>query len=749
MDNDNPSTIAYLTTFPPRTCGIATFTSDLAAATDNLFMPAVQTIVVAMLTDTDQGIGYDDSKVKFFIKQDNPEDYISAAKMLNSSPEIAMVNIQHEFGLFGNDRGANLLHFLYMIEKPVVTTMHTVLPNPDQQLKNIVAEIASHSRALVVMTELSKQILVSEYAVVSKKISVIPHGIHPTSYSLSAEHKKALGISANEITLETFGLLSRSKGIEYVLQALPKVVAKYPNVKYRIIGATHPEVIKQEGQTYRESLEALVETLGLSQNVVFINKYIELPTLLEYLQATDIYISSSLDPNQAVSGTLSYALGSGRPVISTAFAQAKTLVNDKVGRLVGFRNSEEIADAILEILEDPKQMEAMGENAYFNTRQMTWQNVALAYMRLFSRIAPDLSISNMNLPSIKLDQLKRLTDPHGIFQFAKLNVGDSTFGYTLDDNARALVFSSRYFAHTGDALALQLARTYLDFMESTLTDGQVFLNYFDKEMLADARSEQRDSQEDANARAIRSLMEVSSNIDLPEDIHGRASALILKRCAGKKINFSYPRAIAFYCIGLYYAQKNNPENIAALHDELKRYCDMLVSMYKANASDDWQWFEPVLSYSNSILSEALLLGYEVTDQQNYFDIGKKTLDFLLEQTFINNIYVPIGQNGWYARGGARSYFDQQPEEVSAMVQTLAVIYRLTEDPNYSEYMNKAFYWFLGENILGQFIYDTITGGSYDGIGENSINLNQGAESTISYLLARLTLETYSKKLKKI
>jgi glycosyltransferase involved in cell wall biosynthesis len=736
MSHSKNLQIVYLSTFPPRACGIASFTSDLVATMEALFMPEIGSFIVAMLADADSTEGYE-KNVRLFINENRPQEFLAAAQALNAMPEVGLINIQHEFGIFGQNWGINLMHFLEAIKKPLVVTFHTVLPEPDNELKQRVKDIAAKALNIVVMTDLSKKILLEQYGIPPHKIEVIPHGIHLLDYSLPAAHKSKVGVGDNSPVLSTFGLLSRSKGIEFVLQALPAVLKNHPDLKYFIIGATHPEVIKREGESYRQFLEEKVKSLRLEQNVIFHNRYLAVPQLFEFLQATDIYISPSLDPNQAVSGTLSYALGTGRPVVSTPFAQAKTLITPDVGVLVDFRDVPAMAKALNSLLNKPQELEKMGRVAYFNTRHMTWENVTLSYMHLFSKIVPELAVHNMHLPRIKLDHLIRLTDNNGILQFAKLSIGDPQSGYTLDDNARALLFAARYYQDTRDVNALRLVQIYLKFMEGALNSANNFFNYFNQYMAFDTASEKKDSQEDANARALRALMEVSGIVALPEEIRTRASALIEKRLS-QGIEFKHPRAIAFYCIGLYHLYLQNKS--AEILTEMDTYCAKLVELYRQNASADWQWFLKTLTYSNSILSEALLLHYQMTGNKESLKIGKKTLDFLLEQTYINGIYVPIGQNGWYAQGGTRAYFDQQPEEASAMVQTLMLAHKLTDEKKYYTNMNKAFYWFLGENLLGQFVYDNVTGGSYDGVGEKRVNLNQGAESTISYLLARLTMK---------
>ena len=410
--------VVYLATFPPRVCGIATFTEDLTDAMDEMLAPMVTSRIAAMNASNVLSYHYP-RKVIFQINQDNQEEYPETAQRINQMDEVRLVNIQHEFGIFGGQRGAHLIPLVRALKKPVVITFHTVLPDPDEELYRTVRSLAESASAIIVMTNLSRKILSQQYAIPQKKIKVIPHGIHAQPYTLSRRAKMTLGYS-DRVVLATFGLINRDKGLEYVIDALPQVVRKFPDFVYTIVGATHPNVLRDEGENYRNFLIKKIYDLGLYDHVKLYNRYFPLSELLHFLEATDIYISTSLEPNQAVSGTLSYALGMGRPVISTAFAQAREVVTDEVGMVVDFRNSPAYAEAILRLLEDEQLRRQLGENAYFRTRNMTWTNVALQYAKVFSEYAPSLTgiIDQKGLPRIKLNHLIHLTDSFGIIQFA-------------------------------------------------------------------------------------------------------------------------------------------------------------------------------------------------------------------------------------------------------------------------------------------------------------------------------------------
>ncbi|OGL66055.1 hypothetical protein A3B21_02625 [Candidatus Uhrbacteria bacterium RIFCSPLOWO2_01_FULL_47_24] len=746
IEKREKSYIVFLSTFPPRECGIGTFTADLAEAIDEMLAPQVETRVVAMNSDEITHFRYP-SKVLFLIQQAKSEDYTYIAERLNEMPHVRVVSIQHEFGIFGGDYGMHLLHFLAALKKPAVITFHTVPSNPSVLMLEVMKKISAQVKGIIVMTNRSQELLVNIYGIEGDKIQVIPHGIHPLPYTQSAEAKSLLNLSQKTI-LSTFGLLNSGKGIEYVLDALPEVIKQIPNALYLILGKTHPSVLTKEGEAYRNFLMQKVHALGLENHVRFYNKFLPLKDLLQFLQATDVYLATSLDPDHSVSGTLSYALGTGRPVVSTAFAQAKEYITEEVGLLVDFKNPAAYADSLLKMLTDASLREQFGKNAYFRTRNMIWPNVAISYLRFFARMVPGLQISQKALPPIKFSHFFRLTDNFGMFQFAHLTKPSPEFGYTVDDNARALIAAGLYYEQTKKPGVLALIKIYLTFLEYAAGPNvlahalvqapkRLFENYINADRSFDTMKNNQENLEDANARALYALARISSISAIPKTERARARELFFKgvNCA---MQFGSPRAIAFYCKGLaFICEKEKNSELGTI---LRFYCDRLVKFYSVCSDEQWQWFEEYLTYSNAVLSEALLLSYRATSETRYLEVGKKTLDFLIQQTFEEGMYMAIGQDGWFKKGSRREYFDQQSEDASAMVQGLKAMYDISKDKQYRTFMYQAFYWFLGDNILGQVVYDRTTGGCYDGIGRNYINLNQGAESTISYQLARLAVE---------
>jgi len=725
--------VVFLTTYPPRECGIATFTADLLKNFDQMFVPSEETKVIALNTDVLQTHNYP-KKVIFEISENEPNDYLAAAQKLNALSQVKLVSIQHEFGIFGNDYGKNILIFLKEIKKPVVITFHTVIPTPESKLKKIVIEISQQVNLINVMTHISKKILIEVYGISKEKIRIIPHGIHPLPYTDGKAARALLHLKGKRV-LSTFGLLSQGKGIEYAIAALPKIVAAHPNTVYLVIGATHPVVLKNEGEKYRNQLIKQAYQLGMQDHVLFYNEYLETSDLLKFLQATEIYLSLSQNPDQAVSGTLTYALGTGRPVISTPFMQAKEIITKELGALIKFNDSESIAKKIIPLLDNQKLLANMSKTAYFRTRGMTWPNIALSYMREFIELSPELTNKEKILPAIKLQHLSKLTDDFGIYQFAILDKPDPDWGYTLDDNARALIVAATHHQTYKEKTDQNLAEIYLNFLEQAAKEAGGFVNYFTKNREADSNRNLNENLEDSEARALWALA-ITSISNLPNDLKKRAAKLLDNQCEHFK-EIRSPRAIAFHikALAAWLSLEKNPKAMTLII----RHADFLVKLFNNTATDKWQWFEQSMTYSNAVLPEALLLAYKTTGNKLYLKIGKASLNFLIKQSFNGKICEPVGQSGWFKQGEKKKLYDQQPEEVSSLVLALRTMFDLNGDIFYQDKMMAAFNWFLGNNLLNQMVYSQMTGGCYDGIGEKQINLNQGAESTISYLLARLTI----------
>lgn len=757
--------IVFMSTFPPRECGIATFTSDLINSFDKLFSPQEETKVIAMeIEEVDNSHRTNKTaekeKVIYRISENNTDDYINAAKYINSLDKVKIISIQHEYGIFGQNAGERVLDFIKEVKKPVVVTFHTVLPQPDEHMLNITKQIAEKVEKVVVMTKRSKELLESVYGVDKNKVSVIHHGIHSMQYldsekakqNLAEEDLSVLGSLEGKKVISTFGLLNFGKGVEFAIEALPQIVKEFPELVYLVLGTTHPVVMRREGPVYLNMLRKKAEDLGVSDHVHFYDSFIKTPDLLKFLQATDIYLALSQNPDQAVSGTLTYALGAGRPVISTAFMQAKEVVTSEVGYLIDFKNSNAIAHAVNTLFKDKAQLRSKSKAAYFRTRGMVWSNIALSYMHEFVALSPELSEKEKVIPPVNINHLKRMTDDFGIFQFAVLDKPNPLSGYTLDDNARSLVVSSwlynsgsKYVVESKETEINQdlecLAKTYLTFLERASNENGGFINYFNAIKEEDPIQNNEENLEDSNARALWAVSELYVS-KLSDELKQRAFVLFSKQVQKHK-KTSSPRAAAFYIKSFsVWLSSNDVEEAfkSTLIELITYYADFLMSILKDNETTDWVWFEDAMTYSNAILPESLFMAHKITGYMHFLDAAKRTLGFLVSNSVEGKVCMPIGQAGWFKRGGVKEPFDQQPEEVSALVLALDTAYKITKDEEYISKKYCAFSWFLGNNLLNQVIYSHDTGGCYDGLGDQYINLNQGAESTVSYLLARIATD---------
>ncbi len=724
--------ILIITSFPPRKCGIATYSQDLIKAIEDKFTDGF-TIKVCALQKQNVMLEYP-SEVKYILKTWLKADYKRLALAINEDSNIKIIYLEHEFGLYEGNLGAYILDFLSAVTKPVVTTFHTVLPAPNEERKEMIQKITALSARVIVMTQLSANILKNEYGVDKEKIKMIPHGTHLIK-PLQLDLKESIPFK-NKIIISTFGLISEGKGIETALDALPRIKDKFSNVLYLIIGKTHPEVVKRDGEAYREYLHAKVKTLKLEQNVIFINKYLDLDILLEYLQRTDLYFFTSKDPLQAVSGTLVYALSAACPVLSTPIPHAIELLNG-AGMNFDFGNADQLADAALLILSNPVMMEEMRLNALHKISPTAWQNAAIAHMRIAEKSLKNTRfLLNYKIPEINLNHIERMTTDFGMIQFAKISDPELSSGYTLDDNARALIAVAKHFELTGKFSDLPLIQIYLKFMLFCQQEDGTFLNYVgtDKQFLAKNKDE---NLEDANGRAIWALGEFLSMKQLLDfNLQAQVESAFEKAIQSIRLLQS-PRALAFCIKGLYYYyQFKKDEAILQLITQL---ADNLVSKYRGISSEKWHWFEDYLTYGNAVLSEAMLLAGICAKSDLFKLIALKSFDFLLETTFSGDKIKVISNQGWHNRGMDKNEYGEQPIEIAYTILALDSFYNFTKTKAYLDKIKIAFNWYLGENHLHQIIYNPVTGGCYDGLEEHQANLNQGAESTICYLLARLTV----------
>jgi len=732
---DDLPEILFITSYPPRECGIATYSQDLIKAINNKFSNSLS-IKVCALESGDVDFKYSDD-VKYTLKTSLADSYGKLALKINKDNRTGIVLIQHEFGFFKKQEEA-FLQFLSILTKPVVVVFHTVLPHPDELLKANINSIAARCESIIVMTHNSAELLINDYGLSSEKISVIAHGTHLVPHISKEVLKKKYGVEGRKI-LTTFGLLSSGKSIETTLKALPAIVNKNPEVLFLIIGKTHPEVLKEEGEKYRNSLESIILSNNLTQHVKFINSYLPLHDLLEYLQLTDIYLFTTDDPNQAVSGTFAYAMSCGCPIISTPIPHAKEVLTEDTGIIFDFHNSKQLADDVLKLLNDPAMRKHMRTNTLQKIVSSAWENSAVDHAKLFEKIAADKIKIQYNLPEINLNHIKQMTTDTGIIQFSKINQPDLCTGYTLDDNARALIAMCMHFILTRDNKNIWYINRYLSFIKLCLQPDGRFFNYVDIENKFTGQNKS-ENLDDANGRALWALgYLISEKMFLPAKITSEAIQIIQRAIPNAEMMHS-TRAMAFAIKGFYFYNMaiKSPENL----NHVKTLANRLVQMYKHESNEKWQWFEGYLTYANSILPEAMLYAWLLTGETIYKEIALSSFNFLLSKIFNDNGIEVISNKNWLQKGQEPARFGEQPIDVAYTIVTLSKFYDEFKDEEYLMKMKIAFNWFLGNNRLHQIIYNPCTGGCYDGLEESNVNLNQGAESTISYLMARQTVEKY-------
>jgi glycosyltransferase involved in cell wall biosynthesis len=731
--------VAFVSTYPPRRCGIGTFTADLTRAMIDRLGDPERVFVLALHNDP---MPYDyPPAVKYVIDQNNLLSYRDAADYLNIS-KASVVNIQHEYGIFGGDDGEYVLTLARNLKKPLVTTLHTVSLEPSPREKEIARELADLSDAVVVMAQRAVDILSEKYGVAKEKCRVIPHGVPDVDIG-DPERAKTKFHLENHTVISTFGLISPGKGIEHVIDALPEVVDKHPEVVYVIFGATHPEVKKLQGEEYRLMLQRRVRDRGLEQHVVFHNRFATKQELIEFLQATDIYVTPYPNRNQIVSGTLAYALATGKAIVSTRYLYAEEVLSEGRGILVNFSDTKGIANALKRLLDNPQLLKELQQKAYELGRTMVWPEVARRYLALYRDVEEEFEVSprraeirkrilpSRAIPRITLKHLGLLTDGTGVIQHGFFTVPNRHTGYTTDDNARALLVAVMHHRQFEEERSLRMAAHYLSFLHfAQRQDGNFhnFLNY-NREWLDEVGSE------DAFGRAVWALgytYAVAPSRGLKQ-----ASESLLLRALPHAKNLEALRAKAYTLLGLAHVvlsgTRTPPYSETAVH-----LADALVDTYQNHRKDDWEWFEEGLYYDNAKMPQALFIAFRAFGDKRYKEVAKKTLTFLTETLDKGTYFSLVGNRGWHRYGQEPAEFDEQPIDAASLVEAYAEAYRATRDSHYLGLLEKAVGWFLGRNSVGVPLYDFTTGGCYDGLEKNGVNYNQGAESTISFLLAVLT-----------
>jgi glycosyltransferase involved in cell wall biosynthesis len=733
--------IAFIGNYLPRQCGIATFTTDLSEAIAAQYPRT--TCIALPVNDTEAGYAYPE-RVRFELAEKDVDSYYRAADFLNIN-NINLVSLQHEYGIFGGAAGSHIIALLRELRMPVVTTLHTILRDPDPDQKQVLEEVAALSDRLVVMSKRGAEFLPEVYGVRPEKIDLIPHGIPDVPFVDPSFHKDLFGVEGKNVLL-SFGLLSASKGIEDVIAALPAILARHPNVMYIVLGATHPHVLLNEGETYRLSLERLAEEKGVEGQVIFYNRFVSLEELVEFISAADIYITPYLNEAQITSGTLAYTLGAGKAVISTPYWYAEEMLAEERGVLVPFRDSASIADHVIDLLDNDSQRHAMRKRAYMFGREMIWPQVASRYMESFESARAerrhfahsDYAVKPLGerpgeLPPLKLDHLRHMTDETGMIQHAIFTVPKYSEGYSIDDNARALMVSVLLEA-LGNEEALELGSRYLAFIWYALNKNNGrFRNFMDyqRNWLEESGSD------DSHGRTLWALGIVLGRSSTPA-LHNMAG-WVFEQALPAIHNTTSPRAWAFAIMGIHeYLQRfSGDRQVGQVRRELS---GRLLKLYQDHSSDDWRWYEDRLTYCNAALPQALLLCGQAMHNDAMTEAGLESLGWLADlQHSQSGHFVPIGSNGFYTQGGKRARFDQQPVEAQTMVSACLEAYRITADDRWRKEARRAFEWFLGRNDLNLPMYDPTTGGCRDGLHPDRANENQGAESTLAFLQSLLEL----------
>ncbi len=735
--------IAYISTYPPRECGIATFNFNLMRAINANFTnrKITDSGFVVALTDSEKIDEYEyPEEVKYVIRQNSQKDYIRAANYINNSTVDACI-LEHEFGIYGGESGIYILPLLNRIEKPLISILHTVLREPSYVQRIIIRELAEQSSKIIVMSRRAVEFLTTIYDVPVEKIQIIEHGV-PDVEAPADNPVKSLSQFKNHRVLLTFGLLSRGKGLETVVKALPRIVEKHPEAMYVVLGNTHPGVIKNSGEEYRDHLKSLANQLGVAKNLSFINQFVEENELVNYLTACDIYVTPYLNEAQITSGTLSYAVGAGAAVVSTPYWHATELLADNRGRLFDFKDSDELADIIIELLDQERILNELKTNAYEYGLGLRWPVIGAEYIKVAQQASQNHDFSDKILrnsivdpeilPKFSLTHVIRLTDDTGIVQHAKYGIPNLKEGYCLDDNARALIMALMAYQRNKSREAFELLPVYLSYIHYMQREDGNFRNFlsFNRDYLDEVGSE------DSFGRTIWALGHL---IDCAASHSYREFALeLFHRSVPHFKNLVHLRGMANTLIGISLYLKAIPTD-EGMMNELVNLTKPLLAAYEKTRSDDWEWFEDKMTYDNAILPLALLYSAELTGNEKAREIAMTTMGFLDKLTLSGGYLSPVGNEGWYHRGGEFPLYDQQAIETMAMVLMNFQAYELFRKPEYIEKMFLCYKWFLGENSMRAPLYDHETKGCCDGLLPTGINRNQGAESTLAYLISHLTV----------
>lgn len=742
--NRNAVRIAVIGNYLPRQCGIATFTTDLSQSLAQELIIEENLINIAM-DDIPEGYNYP-HQVKFRVRQNVQSEYFWAADYLNANQyDVAIV--QHEYGIFGGTDGSHILQMIKSLKMPVITNLHTVLENPSPGQRNVMRGLAKYSDKLLVMSKKAFDILTRVYGIDKKMIAFVPHGIPDAPFKAPGVYNDLFGLENKDVIL-TFGLLGPDKGLETMIKAMPLIIKNHPNAVYLILGQTHPHILERTGDSYRLELQRLVKTLGMENHIIFHNKFVKLETLVQYLQTSKIYAIPYLKQEQITSGTLCYAMGVGAAVVSTPFWHAEELLADGRGKLVPFRDHIEMAKEINNLLSNDQEREMMRFKGYQLGRSMTWKEVSKSHLKIISEIKERKPIDEMqevsnkyhkifnDLPEINLSHLKTMTDDTGLLQHAKYMTPDFHHGYCVDDNARGLIALTKYYSLRKEKGVLPLIQKYLAFLYYAYNrDNGRFRNF----MSYDRRWMELAGSEDSHARALWGLG-VTVKESPNASIRNMAMRLFLESLPVIE-HFTSPRAWGFGVLGLqsYLTTYGGDLSARKVRDTL---ATKIYELFKNNSSPEWPWCEGTATYSNAVLPHALITAGKWIPNHDMFNTGLRTLDWLLKvQTAPEGHLSVIGNDGWFKKNSDCARFDQQPIEVKSLVDACLDAYIETGDKKWFEESKRCLSWFLGHNDLQQAVCDCKTGGCCDGLQRQGINENQGAESTLAWLMSLINMHT--------
>ena len=744
---------AYIATYPPRQCGIGTFTQNLFKSMNNglehVDSENRNSFVIAM-DDADEKLTYPE-EVKLTIRQELQEDYLAAAKYINISGADCCI-LQHEFGIFGGQDGVYILPLLHQLNIPLIVTLHTVIQSPSYSQKEVLQNICRMANRIVVMSHKAIEMLVEIYEVPKNKIAYIEHGV-PDIHYIQEEVKKEFKLEKRKVLL-TFGFIGRNKGIETAIKALPKVVEKHPEIIYIILGKTHPNVLKHAGEEYRLSLIQLIEDLKLENNVVLLNEFATEKELFKYLYASDIYITPYLNEAQITSGTLSYAVGVGSAVVSTPYWHATELLSDNRGVLFDFGKIDDLSDILIDLLDNPEKRLEIRANAKKHGEKITWPKIGKQYNKVVTSVVDeDIKIEKTEevpfdislLPAFSIKHIRRLTDFTGIIQHANFAIPNYKEGYTLCDNSRALLLALMAYRIKKDTSALKLCSTYLSYIDYMQNENGTFRNFlsFGRDYLDEVGSE------DSFGRTIWAVGYMLNYP--PNESYCQIGRMIFNKAIPHFENLKSIRSIANTIIGIGYYLRNHMSDDGMI-EILRKLTYKLIDRYNINRRENWHWYEEVLAYDNAILPLSMLHASSILNEEEVSKVAFESMDFLINTTMSKGYLSIIGNEGWFKKEGERPMFAQQPIDAMGMVLMLRQAYNITGNKDYLSKLFKSFKWFLGENDLFMTLFNHDTQGCCDGIESYGINQNQGAESTIAYLISYLNVlkahEDYYRKEKK-